>query len=132
MSKVQLQSGNHKVISSGTAFTFNGEDLSISILDHSTEKHPRIEVFIFFKFYEHASGMPLFEREDVFPKEHQNHFSSVCTIKVSVEDKYVITEERVYCAEYPGGNMYITFQAFALPKSKQKGLHYTIYEIAED
>lgn len=128
MSTIKLQSGSYHVVTSGLAYTAEKDSFWITIEGHSTDKHDRIDVMVHFKFYEHASEMPKFEADKPLPKQHQHHFTSVCTLNVSIEGLNVISKERIFCAEYPGGKMYITFQAFALPDSEQKGLYYTIYE----
>lgn len=112
----------------GTAYTDNGEGLSIFITGHSTAKHPRIEVHLGFKFHEDISRTPRVERGEILTNNDHGSFSCVCTLNVGVEEGYPVTRGNIHCADYPGGKMYITFQAFALPDTDQKGLHYTIYE----
>jgi hypothetical protein len=132
MTDVQIQSGKNLAVASGTAYTDDGEGLSISITGLSTDKHPRIEVHLGFKFHEHISRTPRVERGEILTNKDHGSFSSVCTLNVGVEEGHPATREKILCADYPGGKMYITFQAFALPDTKQKGLHYTIYEATEE
>jgi hypothetical protein len=132
MSDVQIQSGTNHAVASGTAYTDDGEGLSISITGHSTHKHPRIEVHLGFKFHEHISRTPRVELEEILTNIDHGSFSSVCKLTVGVDEGHPVTREKLHCADYPGGKMYITFQAFALPNTKQKGLHYTIYEVIDE
>jgi hypothetical protein len=132
MSDVQIQSGKNLAVASGTAYTDDEQGLSISITGHSTARHPRIEVHVGFKFHEHISRTPRVEREEILTNKDHGSFSSVCALNVGVEEGHPVTREKVQCADYPGGKMYITFQAFALPNTKQKGLHYTIYEVIDE
>ena len=132
MTDVHIQSGTNHAVASGTAYTDDGEGLSISITGHSTARHPRIDVHIGFKFHEHISRTPRVEPGEILTNKDHGSFSSVCTLNVGVEEGHPVTREKLHCADYPGGKMYITFNAFALPDTRQKGLHYTIYEAAEE
>jgi len=124
MQEVSISSAKLEVISSGTVFTVHGEPIEVWV-HHIAKQGTRSKLKITFEFAEKMGPMASFNSEEA---EVTSDSSEYKFRLFNVDgDKTAVTQQPVTCAKYAGGELYVAFLAFAQPGSKEKGLHYTIY-----